>query len=94
MASPDKIQELKDIANKLRIHSVVQTTAANSGYVLILQKVVMHSAYVCFCSHPTSCASAAEVMSVLFFHVMKYTGMCVFEERVWFCPIVKFAALY
>ncbi|XP_003383991.1 PREDICTED: transketolase-like protein 2 [Amphimedon queenslandica] len=55
MASPEKIQELKDIANKLRIHSVVQTTAANSG-------------------HPTSCASAAEVMSVLFFHVMKYTG--------------------
>jgi transketolase len=51
----DKIQELEDIANKLRIHSIDQTTAANSG-------------------HPTSCASAAEVMSVLFFHVMRYTS--------------------
>jgi hypothetical protein len=27
----DKIQELEDIANKLRIHSIDQTTAANSG---------------------------------------------------------------
>ena len=29
--TPEKIQELKDIANKLRVHSVVQTTAAGSG---------------------------------------------------------------
>lgn len=27
----DKIQELKDIANKLRIHSINQTSAAKSG---------------------------------------------------------------
>lgn len=31
MADPARIQELKDIANKLRIHSVEQTTAAGSG---------------------------------------------------------------
>ncbi|XP_076043912.1 transketolase-like protein 2 isoform X2 [Oratosquilla oratoria] len=47
------LQELKDIANKLRIHSIKQTSASNSG-------------------HPTSCASMAEIMSVLFFHTMRY----------------------
>ncbi|XP_049885840.1 transketolase-like protein 2 [Pectinophora gossypiella] len=47
------IQALKDIANKLRIDSIVATNASKSG-------------------HPTSCASMAEVMSVLFFHTMKY----------------------
>lgn len=47
------LQELKDIANKLRIHSVKATSASNSG-------------------HPTSCASMAEIMSVLFFHTMRY----------------------
>ena len=29
------IQELKDIANKLRIHSVIATSASKSGYVNI-----------------------------------------------------------
>lgn len=48
------IQTLEDIANKLRIHSVTQTTAANSG-------------------HPTSCASAAEIMACLFFDEMRYS---------------------
>ncbi|KAK2585491.1 hypothetical protein KPH14_010145 [Odynerus spinipes] len=47
------IQELKDIATKLRIHSVEATQASKSG-------------------HPTSCASMAEIMSVLFFHTMRY----------------------
>jgi len=47
------IQELKDIANKLRIHSILATNASNSG-------------------HPTSCCSAAEIMSALFFYAMKY----------------------
>ncbi|XP_049610626.1 transketolase-like protein 2 [Syngnathus scovelli] len=52
---PDKatMQELKDVANKLRIHSIKATCASNSG-------------------HPTSCCSAAELMSVLFFHTMRY----------------------
>lgn len=49
-----RLQTLRDIANKLRIHCIEATNASNSG-------------------HPTSCASAAEVVSVLFFHVMKYT---------------------
>ncbi|XP_035237604.1 transketolase-like isoform X1 [Anguilla rostrata] len=48
-----KLQGLKDIANKLRIHSIRATCASNSG-------------------HPTSCCSAAEIMSVLFFHTMRY----------------------
>ncbi|PVD25166.1 hypothetical protein C0Q70_15664 [Pomacea canaliculata] len=48
------LQTLKDIANKLRIHSIESTNASNSG-------------------HPTSCASAAEIMSVLFFHTMRYS---------------------
>ncbi|GFO01902.1 transketolase [Plakobranchus ocellatus] len=48
------VQKLRDIANKLRIHSIRATDAGKSG-------------------HPTSCCSAAEIMSVLFFHTMKYT---------------------
>ncbi|XP_048873987.1 transketolase-like [Brienomyrus brachyistius] len=55
---PDEktLQGLKDIANKLRIHSIKATCASNSG-------------------HPTSCCSAAEIMSVLFFHTMRYKAM-------------------
>ncbi|XP_071497384.1 transketolase-like isoform X1 [Diadema antillarum] len=49
-----KLQALKDIANKLRIHSISSTSAAGSG-------------------HPTSCCSAAEIMSVLFFNTMRYS---------------------
>jgi transketolase len=30
------IQELKDIANKLRIHSITATNAAKSGYVKLI----------------------------------------------------------
>ncbi|CDW52079.1 transketolase protein 2 like [Trichuris trichiura] len=52
---PNKEQELKDLANKLRIHSIRATNASNSG-------------------HPTSCCSAAEIMSVLFFHEMRYNA--------------------
>ncbi|KAM7350355.1 transketolase-like [Cochliomyia hominivorax] len=40
------IQELKDIAHRLRIHSITSSQASKSG-------------------HPTSCASIAEIMSVL-----------------------------
>lgn len=47
------IQELKDIAHKLRIHSITSTQASKSG-------------------HPTSCASIAEIMSVVFFNTMRY----------------------
>lgn len=47
------IQELRDIAHKLRIHSITSTQASKSG-------------------HPTSCASIAEIMSVLFFNTMRY----------------------
>ncbi|CAH1103607.1 unnamed protein product [Psylliodes chrysocephalus] len=47
------VQELKDIANKIRIHSITSTQAAKSG-------------------HPTSCASIAEILSVLFFNTMRY----------------------
>ncbi|KAJ6634960.1 Transketolase-like protein 2 [Pseudolycoriella hygida] len=47
------VQELKDIAHRLRIHSITSTQASKSG-------------------HPTSCASIAEIMSVLYFHTMRY----------------------
>ncbi|XP_060737274.1 transketolase-like [Tachysurus vachellii] len=47
------LQELRNLADRLRINSIKSTTAAGSG-------------------HPTSCCSAAEIMSVLFFHTMKY----------------------
>ncbi|MBN3279092.1 TKTL2 protein, partial [Polyodon spathula] len=52
---PDEktLQGLRDMANKLRIHSIKATCASSSG-------------------HPTSCCSAAEIMSVLFFNTMKY----------------------
>ncbi|XP_006872584.1 PREDICTED: transketolase-like protein 2 [Chrysochloris asiatica] len=52
---PDEkaVQVLRDMANRLRIHSIRATCASNSG-------------------HPTSCCSAAEIMSVLFFHTMRY----------------------
>ena len=46
------IQELKNIAHRLRIHSITSTQASKSG-------------------HPTSCASIAEIMSVLFFNTMR-----------------------
>lgn len=48
------IEELNNIANKLRIDSIVATAASKSG-------------------HPTSCASMAEIMSVLFFNTMRYS---------------------
>ncbi|XP_077464521.1 transketolase-like protein 2 [Stigmatopora argus] len=49
----ETLQALRDVANRLRIHSIQATCASNSG-------------------HPTSCCSAAEIMSVLFFHTMRY----------------------
>ena len=52
---------LRDLATKLRIHSVKMTAASKSG-------------------HPTSCSSMAEVMSVLFFKVMKYKDPRVHKE--------------
>ncbi|XP_026677964.1 transketolase-like protein 2 [Diaphorina citri] len=51
---PKHLQDLKDIAQKLRIDSIIATDSSKSG-------------------HPTSCASMAEIMSVLFFHTMKYS---------------------
>ena len=30
---PTKLQKLKDISNKLRIHSIESTNASNSGFV-------------------------------------------------------------
>ncbi|OXA52703.1 Transketolase [Folsomia candida] len=47
------VQELRDIANKLRVDSITSTNVTKSG-------------------HPTSCSSMAEIMSVLFFHTMRY----------------------
>lgn len=49
----EHLQALRDVANRLRIHSIRATCASNSG-------------------HPTSCCSAAEILSVLFFNTMRY----------------------
>ena len=54
IAAEDQLNELQDLAHKLRIHSVKMTTASNSG-------------------HPTSCSSMAEIVSVLFYRVMRYS---------------------
>ncbi len=51
--TPVDLKMLQDKATRLRIDSVLATTAAGSG-------------------HPTSCASAAEIMAVLFFSEMRY----------------------
>ncbi len=53
MVNAANVQLLKDLAQKLRIHSLQSTEASKSG-------------------HPTSCSSMAEIMSVLFFHTMRY----------------------
>ncbi|XP_025789825.1 transketolase-like protein 1 isoform X1 [Puma concolor] len=47
------LQILRDMASRLRIHSIRAACASSSG-------------------HPTSSSSAAEVMAVLFFHIMRY----------------------
>lgn len=47
------VENLKQMATKLRRHSVLMTSEAGSG-------------------HPTTCLSAADVMAVLFFHVLRY----------------------
>jgi len=58
----EEVSVLKDMATKLRIHSVKMTLASKSG-------------------HPTSCSSMAELMSVLFFKVMKYKDPKVTKEQ-------------
>ncbi|KAL4693382.1 hypothetical protein H8957_002700 [Semnopithecus entellus] len=54
-ARPDggTLQVLRDMASRLRIHSIRATCSTSSG-------------------HPTSCSSSAEIMSVLFFYIMRY----------------------
>ncbi|XP_072386189.1 transketolase-like [Diabrotica undecimpunctata] len=51
--SETSVQNLKNIAIKIRISSVETTAAAKSG-------------------HPTTCSSCAEILSVLFFRIMRY----------------------
>jgi len=58
----EEVTVLKDLATKLRMHSVKMTLASKSG-------------------HPTSCSSMAELMSVLFFKVMKYKDPKVNKEQ-------------
>nr|BAA74730.1 transketolase [Ascidia sydneiensis samea] len=53
--APDNktVHELNNIANRIRINSILSTSKSNSG-------------------HPTSSSSCAEILSVLFFRIMKY----------------------
>ena len=60
--SQDQVTVLRDLATKLRIHSVKMTCASKSG-------------------HPTTCSSMAELMSVLFFRVMKYKDPKIHKEQ-------------
>ena len=53
MTQAHSIEELKNIAIRLRIHSIRSTTAAGPG-------------------PPTTCLSAADIVSALFFHTMRY----------------------
>ena len=84
---PDQktLQALKDMANKLRIDSIESTNTAGSGYVqyaVILMpnfaawfnSQVAFKLLILFFRHPSSCCSMAEIMSVLFFHTMRYKG--------------------
>jgi len=61
--SSEEVIVLKDLATKLRIHSIKMTLASKSG-------------------HPTSCSSMAELMSVLFFKVMKYKDPRVHKSQM------------
>ncbi|XP_044761428.1 transketolase-like protein 2 [Coccinella septempunctata] len=47
------VEELNDLANRIRLHVVATTSRAKGG-------------------HPTSCSSIAEILSALFFQVMRY----------------------
>jgi len=60
--SSEEVSVLRDLATKLRIHSIRMTAASKSG-------------------HPTSCSSMAELMSVLFFKVMRYKDPRVHKEQ-------------
>ena len=53
MTPNEKIERLRRMATRLRVHSLRTTTAAGSG-------------------HPTTCLSAADLVSALFFDVMRY----------------------
>ncbi|CAG7722278.1 unnamed protein product [Allacma fusca] len=78
------LQELRDIANKLRIASVNATDASKSGIIMTidfqelrdiankLRILSIESTNASKSGHPTSCASMAEIISVLFFHTMRY----------------------
>src|SRR5688572_14302684 len=53
VSAPALVEQLREKARLLRIHSLRMTTAAGSG-------------------HPTSCLSAAELVTASFFHAMKF----------------------
>jgi transketolase len=64
------VTTLERLANLLRIRSIESTQAANSGLIrLVIYVFVLIYFYY---RHPTSCASMAEIISVLFFNVMRY----------------------
>ena len=46
-----------------------------SCYICFIKLKLLHSKDLSsFCRHPTSCCSIAEILSVLFFHTMRYKG--------------------
>ena len=56
----NKIVALKDIANKLRVHSVEATDAANSGCVQTYSIDYIDSKFMMYLSMPTSAVAKLE----------------------------------
>ena len=80
--SEEVITQLKQIATKLRIDSIKSTNAAKSGWEflrfssfffrLLCDNVPF---WVLLSRHPSSCASCADILAVLYWHTMKHNPM-------------------
>ena len=69
MSNTDTVAVLERLANLLRIDAIESTQEANSGFDQCSRISLTSSV---FDRHPTSCASMAEITSVLFYNVMRY----------------------
>lgn len=72
MTNNETVTTLERLANLLRIHSIESTQAANSGLEKLIRWLFLFIYFCLHYRHPTSCASMAEIITVLFFNVMRY----------------------
>ncbi len=72
MSNNETVTTLERLANLLRIDSVESTQAANSGLDRLILYIFIFIYLFVLYRHPTSCASMAEITSVLFYNVMRY----------------------